>query len=346
VAQNRWRHDGIDIFATHSDVNLGGDTFDNRVVDHIVKMFESRTGRLVKTNIEAIGKLRRECEKAKCILSSENETWIEIMDFTEGETLSERITRDLFERLNEDLFARTIEIVDKVVNESPISKVNITKVLLVGGSTRIPKIQALIQGFFDGRVELELWNPEMIVSGVAAVGGRLSGDPIAADNVILSGSWVTHGIKLRGGFMAFFIRPPKELPARVTRVFATVANNQHSAKIEVFQDCDMMTDGNIFLGEFTLDRLPPGRQGEVFIHVTLDLDENRVLRVIAGDRMSNHTEWITIRGPALWKDGDECPDVYYSTEGWFGLKRRRNEKGDITDSNRTELCKPNPPRSS
>jgi hypothetical protein len=195
----------------------------------------------------------------------------------------------------------------------------------------------LIGDLFDGKAELELENPEMIVSGVAAIGGRLSGDPIAKQNVIITASFLTLGIKLRGGFVEPILGFAEELPARMTEVFSTVANNQHSAKIEIYQDCDMMAENNVFLGEFTIGGLPPGRHGDVYIHVTFDFDENKALTVIAEDRVSNHTEWITIRGPQLWIKGDTCDDVEYIPGTLTSHSKCGHDEGDITDSNRTEL---------
>jgi molecular chaperone DnaK (HSP70) len=343
VFQTRGGGLGFTAFATHSDVGISGNKFTDRLVDHILDLFESRTGKSAKTNMEATRKLRQECEKAKCILSSENDTRIEIVNFIEGETLSERITRDLFEQLNGDLFNRTVEIVEKIVKESGFGKCDIAEVIFVGGSTRIPKIRELIGNLFDGQTALEFGNPEMIVSGVAAIGARLSGDPVAEENVIISASFLTLGIKLRGGFMEPVLEMVAELPARRTEVFSTVANNQHAAKIEIYQDCDMMAENDVFLGEFTISGLPPGRHGDVYLHVTFDFDENKALTVIAEDRMSNHMEWITIRGPKLWIARDTCDDIEYVPGTLTSHSKCGHDEGDITDSNRTELWMAMPP---
>ncbi|EAX88021.1 heat shock protein, putative [Trichomonas vaginalis G3] len=285
----------FEVLATAGDTHLGGEDFDNRVVDYFMDVFKRRTGKDASKDSKARAKLKREAEKAKRTLSYSHQTTIEIENFFDGEDLSETFNRARFEELNLDLFRKTMEPVQQVLTDSGLSKHEIDEIVLVGGSTRLPKIQQLVKDFFNGKQPCKSINPdEAVAYGAAVEGGIISDDPDTATITIINVNSLTLGIETMGGVMAELIPRNTRIPVKKTQTFTNAQDDQETVRIQVFEGERAMTRDNHFLGAFDLTGLPPGPRGSVQIDVTFELDQNNILKVTAEDKQSNNKETITI----------------------------------------------------
>lgn len=285
----------FEVLATSGDTHLGGEDFDNRVVDHFLDVFKRRTGKDASKDSRSRAKLKREAEKAKRALSSLHQTRIEIESFFEGEDLSEPFTRARFEELNMDLFRKTMAPVQQVLKDSGVSKHEVHEIVLVGGSTRLPKIQQLVRDFFNGKAPCKSINPdEAVAYGAAIEGGVLSDDPDAEEIVIINVNSLTLGVETVGGIMTELIPRNTKIPTKKTQVFVTSEDDQEHVLVQIFEGERAMTRDNHFLGSFELTGLPPGPRGTVQIHVTFDLDQNTILRVTAEDRSQGNKNSVEI----------------------------------------------------
>merc|ERR1712061_354716 len=321
--------DGVfEVLATSGDTHLGGEDFDQRTMDYFIKLLKKKTGRDVRKDARALQKLRREVEKAKRALSSTHQTRVEIESLMDGEDFSESLSRAKFEELNMDLFRSTMTPVKKVLEDAELSKKDIDEVILVGGSTRIPKIQALVKEFFNGKEPSRGVNPdEAVAYGAAVQACILSGNDCGnTDMVIIDTVPLSLGIETVGGVMSKIINRNTAIPTKKSQVFSTAADNQNTVTISVYEGERPMIKDNHFLGKFDMTGIPPAPRGVPQIEVTFSVDANGMLQVSAKDKGTDKEESITITNDNNRLTPEDIERMLKEAEQWADDDKVQKER--------------------
>ena len=285
----------FDVLASEGDTHLGGEDFDQRVMSHFIDSMKKKDKIDISGNKMALQKLRKEVERVKRALSSQTQARVEIEDIVPGYDLQETLTRARFEELNSDLFKKTLIPVRNVLKRADIKKSEVDNVVLVGGSTRIPRVQEILSEFFDGKELSKNINPdEAVAFGAGVQASIIGGFNTRDDLLLLDKTSLSMGIETVGGVFTPIVKRDTQIPTKKTQIFSTNQDNQSRVGIDVFEGERTMTRDNHALGRFELSGIPPAPRGIPQIEVTFQVNADGILEVTAADKGTGKSEKITI----------------------------------------------------
>ncbi|PON39494.1 Heat shock protein 70 family [Parasponia andersonii] len=327
----------FEVLATSGDTHLGGEDFDHRLMEYFIKLIKKKYNKDISKENKALGKLRKECERAKRALSNQHQVRLEIESLFDGVDFSEPLTRARFEELNMDLFKKTMGPVKMALKDAGLEKSDIHEIVLVGGSTRIPMVQQLLKEFFDGKEPNKGVNPdEAVAYGAAVQGAIISGEggdydlfvDLPADMVVIDATSLSLGIETIGGVMTKLIPRNTVFPTTKSKVFTTYQDQQSSVFIKVYEGERSMTKDCHELGSFELSGIPPAPRGVPQIEVTFEVDKNGILHVKAEDLAAKKSQTITITNDKGRLSQEEIDRMVNEAEEFAEEDKKLKEKID------------------